>query len=62
MDIGFALMVVAGIGAFCFIALLLFMGFIVIRTGDTKGLRDVAVALRAYRVPLPKMPTLPKRR
>lgn len=56
MGIGFALALVAVLGTFCFIAFLMFMVFIVVKTGETKGLRDVAVAMRAYRPPLPKWP------
>lgn len=41
-----------GIGSVCtllgFVAYLRFLAFIVKRTGDTKGLRDAAVAARAF--------------
>ena len=36
----------------CFVAYLVFCGFVVIKTGGTEGLKDVAVAMRAYKVPL----------
>jgi hypothetical protein len=47
---GLELVVIAGaamalIGFICF---LIFCTFVVIRTGDTAGLRDVAIAMRAY--------------
>ncbi len=44
-----ALPVTAGV---CFLAYLVFMSFVVIKTGGTEGLKDVATAMRAYRVPL----------
>lgn len=36
----------------CFLAYLLFCGFVVTKTGGTEGLKDVATAMRAYKVPL----------
>ncbi|ANW66679.1 hypothetical protein BCA37_26680 [Mycobacterium sp. djl-10] len=36
----------------CFLAYLVFMAFVVIKTGGTEGLKDVATAMRAYKVPL----------
>ncbi|MGZ4576119.1 MAG: hypothetical protein ACXVX1_00010 [Mycobacterium sp.] len=36
----------------CFLAYLLFCVFVVLRTGSTEGLKDVAIANRAYKVPL----------
>jgi hypothetical protein len=47
---GLELVVIAGaamalIGFVCF---LIFCTFVVIRTGDTAGLRDVAIAVRAF--------------
>lgn len=46
------LVIVLGVPAIavliCFICYLIFLVFIVIRTGDTAGLRDVAVAMRAF--------------
>lgn len=53
MIFGFAMIVVAGIAALCFVAYLVFLGFVINKTGTTDGLRDVAKAIRAYRVPLP---------
>lgn len=44
-----AVPVVAGL---CFLAHLLFLGFVITKTGGTDGLKDVAVAMRAYKVPL----------
>jgi hypothetical protein len=37
---------------FCFCAYLRFLRFVVVKTGSTAGLKDVAVAMRAYKVPL----------
>ena len=53
MYIGWALVAVAVIAALCFVAYLLFCRFVVNKTGGTDGLRDVATAMKAYRVPLP---------
>lgn len=53
MYIGVALVAVAAIAAVCFVAYLLFCRFVVNKTGSTDGLRDVATAMRAYKVPLP---------
>jgi hypothetical protein len=33
---------------FCFVAYLVFCAFVIVRTGSTAGLRDVAVAMRAF--------------
>lgn len=41
--------IVAGL---CFLAYLVFLGFVIIKTEGTDGLKDVAVATRAYKVPL----------
>ena len=35
-----------------FLAYLGFLAFVVVRTGQTSGLRDVAAAMKAYRGPL----------
>ncbi len=51
--IGWAAIVVAGIAALCFVAYLLLIVFVVVKTGSTEGLADVAKAISAYRVPLP---------
>jgi hypothetical protein len=32
----------------CFVAYLVFLGFVIVRTNGTAGLRDVAVAVRAF--------------
>lgn len=53
MYFGLALVAVAIIAALCFVAYLLFCRFVVNKTGTTEGLKDVATAMRAYRVPLP---------
>jgi len=42
----------AGIAAVCFVLYLVFLGFVILKTGGTKGLVDVAKAMDAYRVPL----------
>lgn len=47
----------------CFISYLRFQRFVVIQTGSTEGLKDVAVAMRAFAaLPLPRRPRLPRRR
>lgn len=48
-----AVPIVAGL---CFLAYVLLIAFVVIKTGTTEGLRDVAIAMRAYRVPLLNRP------
>ena len=53
MFIGLALIAIAVIAALCFLAYLLLCRFVVNKTGTTEGLRDVAMAMRAYKVPLP---------
>jgi hypothetical protein len=52
MYIGVATIAVAVIAALCFVAYLIFLRFVINKTGTTDGLRDVAEAMRAYRVPL----------
>lgn len=42
--LGLAAMVLLG-----FLAYLAFLAFVVVRTGDTSGLQDVAIAIKAYR-------------
>ncbi|HEU5268616.1 MAG TPA: hypothetical protein VFU36_01740 [Jatrophihabitans sp.] len=32
----------------CFISFLVFLGFVLVRTGSTEGFRDVAVAVHAF--------------
>ena len=49
---GLTLMVVAAIAGLCFVAYLLFLVFVILRTGSTDGLRDVATAMNAYKPPL----------
>ncbi len=53
MYFGWALVAVAIIAALCFVAYLVFLRFVVKETGTTEGLKDVATAMRAYKVPLP---------
>lgn len=53
MYVGIAMLGVAIIAALCFVAYLVFLRFVVKETGTTEGLKDVATAMRAYRVPLP---------
>lgn len=57
MILGLAGVVVAGIAALCFVAFLLFLRFVINKTGTTDGLPEVAKAIRAYRVPLPSRRT-----
>jgi hypothetical protein len=47
---GVELMVIAGaaMAFLAFVSFLAFCAFVVVRTGGTAGLRDVAVAVRAY--------------
>lgn len=52
MWLGFAAAAVPVTAGLCFLAYLTFMVFVVIKTGSTEGLKDVATAMRAYRVPL----------
>jgi hypothetical protein len=54
--VGVAVIGVAGIAALCFVAYLCFLSFVIIRTGSTEGLRDVAEAMKAYKVPLLSRP------
>jgi hypothetical protein len=53
MYIGLAVVAVAVIAAGCFIAYLLFLRFVINKTGGTACLSDVAKAISAYKVPLP---------
>jgi hypothetical protein len=48
-----AVPIVAGL---CFLAYVLLIAFVVVKTGSTEGLKDVAVAMRAYKVPLLNRP------
>jgi len=52
MLVGWAAIVCTGMAAICFLAYLTFLGFVIIKTGGTNGLSDVAKAIRAYKVPL----------
>lgn len=51
-NFGAAMVVMAAIAAVCFVAYLIFLGFVIVKTGSTEGLRDVAQAISAYKVPL----------
>jgi hypothetical protein len=51
--IGLALIILGAIAGGCFIVYLLFLGFVIIRTGGTECMSDIAKAIKAYRVPLP---------
>jgi hypothetical protein len=44
-----SIVIVAVVVLIGFVAYLGLLAFVVTRTGDTRGLRDVAVAIRAYR-------------
>jgi hypothetical protein len=44
-----ALLICAAFALASFSLFLIFCAFVVVYTGDTKGLRDVAVAVRAFR-------------
>jgi hypothetical protein len=50
--IGWAIVWVAVIAAICFLAYLGSCWLVVTKTGSTEGLRDVATAMRAYRLPI----------
>lgn len=52
MWLGLAAAVLPVTAGLCFLAYLMFMAFVVVKTGSTEGLRDVATAMRAYKVPL----------
>ncbi|CAL8976284.1 hypothetical protein CELL_02271 [Cellulomonas sp. T2.31MG-18] len=52
MYLGWATVAIAVIAALCFLAYLLFLRFVINKTGETDGLKDVARAMDAYRVPL----------
>ncbi|BBY49898.1 hypothetical protein MARA_33660 [Mycolicibacterium arabiense] len=52
MWVGLAMAAVPVIAGLCFLAYLVFLAFVVLKTGSTEGLKDVATAMRAYRVPL----------
>lgn len=47
-----AMIAIAGIAGACFVAYLLLLVFVIVRTGSTAGLRDVAAAISAYKMPL----------
>ncbi len=51
--IGWAAVICAAIAATCFVAYLVFLAFVIVKTGGTQGMTDVAKAISAYRVPLP---------
>ena len=50
--IGLAVVLVAVVAAVCFLAYLVLCWMVVRKTGSTEGLRDVAKAMRAYRLPI----------
>ncbi len=50
--VGWAMVGCAGITAVSFLRYLAFLRFVIVRTGGTAGLRDVATAIRAYRARL----------
>lgn len=52
MYFGLAMIAVAVIAALCFVAYLLFLRFVINKTGTTDGLPDVAKAIKAYGMPL----------
>ena len=52
MIFGWAIVGCAGIAAICFLAYLCLLWMTVVKTGTTDGLRDVATAMRAYRLPI----------
>lgn len=41
----------ASFSALCFLSYLAFLAYVIRKTGDTEGLRDVAIAIRAFRFP-----------
>jgi hypothetical protein len=51
--VGLVLIGTALVAAACFFGYLLFLRFVIIRTGSTDGLSDVAKAISAYKIPLP---------
>jgi hypothetical protein len=50
---GWTAIILGALAAFCFIAYLLFLAFVIIKTGGTACMTDIAKAIKAYRVPLP---------
>lgn len=52
MWLGLAAAAVPITAGLCFLAYLVFCVFVVLKTGGTEGLKDVAIAMRAYKVPL----------
>lgn len=52
MYLGLVMVAVSIIAALCFVSYLLFLRFVIDKTGTTEGLKDVAKAMHAYRVPL----------
>ena len=49
---GSAVIACAAISAVCFLLYLVFLWFVIVKTGGTNGLLDVAKAMNAYRVPI----------
>lgn len=52
MWVGLGMAAVPVTAGICFLAYLLFCVFVVLKTGGTEGLKDVATAMRAYKPPL----------
>jgi hypothetical protein len=52
MWLGLAMAAVPITAGLCFLAYLMLLVFVVVKTGSTEGLKDVATAMRAYKVPL----------
>jgi len=50
---GWAIVACVGIAAACFVIYLVFLGFVIVKTGGTAGLPDVAKAIDAYRASEP---------
>lgn len=57
MYLGLVTLGVVVVAALCFVAYLLFLRFVINKTGTTDGLPDVAKAISAYKVPLPSRPS-----
>jgi len=47
----FIVVVSASFSALCFVSYLAFLAYVIRKTGGTAGLRDVAVAIRAFKFP-----------
>lgn len=53
MYLGLVVLGLAVVAALCFVAYLMFLRFVINKTGTTEGLPDVAKAISAYKIPLP---------